>query len=98
MDVEDLRRIGLLDHWEALDRIASAPLSAEDVEDVLEAADDVTRSRWSPRKTGGAVPARLKVMASTHCAVLNTVLPDNLCLTTSRIESLIAISWHCLSG
>ena len=50
MDVEDLRRIGLLDHWEALDRIASAPLSAEDVEDVLEAADDVTRSRWSPEK------------------------------------------------
>ncbi|CAE7364106.1 unnamed protein product [Symbiodinium sp. CCMP2592] len=50
MDVEDLRRIGLLDHWEALDRIASTPLSAEDVEDVLEAADDVTRSRWSPEK------------------------------------------------
>ena len=48
MDVEDLRRIGLLKHWEALDHIASAPLSAEDVEDVLEANDDVTRSRWSP--------------------------------------------------
>ena len=48
MDVEDLRRVGLLEHWEALDRIASAPLSAEDVEEVLEATDDVTRSRWSP--------------------------------------------------
>ncbi|CAE7683839.1 unnamed protein product [Symbiodinium sp. CCMP2456] len=48
MDVEDLRRVGLLEHWEALDRIASAPLPAEDVEEVLEATDDVTRSRWSP--------------------------------------------------